>query len=152
VASSSTDYGLVVNGFPVFFMEYGSASSMAQAVMELFNEQVGIEDEDVAKVPQAYALAQNYPNPFNPLTTITFEIPESEIDDADGKKVLTRLSIFDMRGRLVRILLEEEFEAGRYQITWDGKNGEGREVSSGIYFYRITSGSFSSTRKMTLMK
>jgi hypothetical protein len=152
VASNSSAYGLVVTDFPLFFLERGSADALAAAVMDMFEEVVGIGEDEVTRVPLSYALSQNYPNPFNPMTTIRYEIPESEEGGKTGEKVLTTLSIFDVRGRLVKVLVEEELEPGRYQATWDGKNAEGVGVSSGIYFYRIHSGSFTSTRKMTVTK
>jgi|GEM_PF-372703 len=152
VASSSTAYGLVVTDFPLFFLEAGSADALAGAVMDMFEEVVGIGEDELTRVPLSYALSQNYPNPFNPMTTIRYEIPEPEEGGKAGEKVLTRLSIFDVRGRLVKVLVEEELEPGRYQVSWDGKNAEGVGVSSGIYFYRIHSGSFTSTRKMTVTK
>jgi hypothetical protein len=152
LASNSSSYGLVITDFPAFFMEESSAKYLASTVMELFGESVGIEGEELEKVPFTYTLSQNFPNPFNPSTTITFDIPESEKDAAEGDRILAALSIFDVRGRLVRVLLDEELTPGRYRVTWDGKNENGSEVSSGIYFYRITAGSFSSTRKMALIK
>gem|GEM_PF-2049018 len=96
-------------------------------------------------MPRDFSLDQNFPNPFNPITTITFEIPGVE-------KIQTELSIFDIRGRLVRVLIDEVLPVGRYRVTWDGRNGIGNIASSGIYFYRIKTDSFSSTRKMTLIK
>jgi len=152
LASSSSAYGLVLTGFPLFFLETGSADALAGAVMDMFEEAVGTGEDEVTRVPLSYALSQNYPNPFNPITTIRYEIPEHEENGKAGEKVLTILSIFDVRGRQVKVLVEEELEPGSYQVTWDGKNAEGVGVSSGIYFYRIYSGSFSFTRKMLLVK
>ncbi len=133
-------------------MESDGAGSLVETVMSAFGEPAGVEDEDVAKLPLVYGLSQNYPNPFNPATTITVDIPGEEANGSDEAKVLTNLSIFDVRGRLVRILVDKELSPGRYRVTWDGKDANGREVSSGIYFYRVNAGNFSSTRKMTLMK
>ncbi|MFQ6105310.1 MAG: M28 family peptidase [Candidatus Glassbacteria bacterium] len=149
VANDLFGFGLVITDFPAYFMNSAEAREMAAAVMEFFGEPVSVEGEDVSRLPLTYSLSQNYPNPFNPLTMITFEIPG---DDEEASEVYTTLSIFDVRGRLVRNLVDGELTPGRYQVSWDGKNGEGREVSSGIYFYRIVSGSFVSTRKMILVK
>ncbi|KPJ58770.1 MAG: hypothetical protein AMJ46_13650 [Latescibacteria bacterium DG_63] len=96
-------------------------------------------------LPKAFALSQNFPNPFNPQTTIAFDIPE-------GKEVNVRLNVYNMRGQLVRTLVNEFKSEGSYQIQWDGTDNYGRRVSSGVYFYRITTGEFSQTRKMVILK
>lgn len=92
---------------------------------------------DVA-IPSEYALAQNYPNPFNPVTTIHFELKNSD---------MTKLDIFDVTGRHVRTLLNGSVDAGSYDLRFDAS-----ALSSGIYFYRLTSGSFTDIKKMSLLK
>jgi hypothetical protein len=94
--------------------------------------------------PTSYALGQNYPNPFNPLTVISYQVPE------DGVRV--RLEIYDLTGRLVRVLVDEQQSAGEYRVTWEGLDNRGFRVSSGLYFYRLSSGSFVSVRKMMMLK
>ena len=102
-------------------------------------------------MPKAYALLQNYPNPFNPATTIGFEIPFSSH---------VVLKIYDVTGREVRTLVDEERSSGSHTIVWDGKDETGRNVASGTYIYRMTavpsSGEagkeFSAIRKLMLMK
>ncbi len=150
--SSSQDFGLIVTDFPIFFMEIEDARLLAAEVMNQFAEPVGVEVEGVVALPRSYRLFQNYPNPFNPMTTITFEIPGMGWSAEEAAKIPTSLGIYDIRGRLVRVLLEEALSPGRYQITWDGKYANEKSVSSGIYFYRLKSGSFDSTRKMILTK
>jgi len=110
------------------------------------------DGEEESGMPRNFSLSQNYPNPFNPSTTITFEIPDPEQGKTGAEKIRTELSIFDIRGKLVKVMLDESLPAGRYQVTWDGRNGSRAVVSSGIYFYRIRTDSFISTRKMTLVK
>ncbi len=95
------------------------------------------------KAPSAFQLSQNYPNPFNPSTTISFEITEP------GHVTLT---IFNLLGKEVKTLLDEEKPAGIYQVQWDGKDALGKEAPSGIYFYRIAAGEKSEIRKMTKIK
>jgi len=110
--------------------------------------QVELNSEALAlkvALPKAFALSQNFPNPFNPQTTIAFDIPE-------GKEVNVRLNVYNMRGQLVRTLVNEFKSEGSYQIQWDGTDNYGRRVSSGVYFYRITTGEFSQTRKMVILK
>jgi hypothetical protein len=88
---------------------------------------------DVSVVPSDYLLSQNYPNPFNPSTTIAFEIPAGT-----SRQVGTvSLRIYDVLGRETMTLMNEEKPAGRYSITWDGRNSSGNPVASGVYFYRM---------------
>jgi len=89
------------------------------------------------------SLAQNYPNPFNPQTTIAFSI---------AQRTDVRLAIYDVNGALVRTLANESRAPGAYRLTWDGRNDNGASVASGVYFYRLTAGSFTQTKKMVLLK
>jgi len=89
-------------------------------------------------VPAHYAISQNYPNPFNPTTNINFDLPKGNI---------VKLKIYDMSGKEVAILLNEYKSAGKYTYTFDASS-----LSSGVYFYRISAGDFSDTRKMMLVK
>jgi hypothetical protein len=98
-----------------------------------------------ALLPKAFALGQNYPNPFNPSTTIAYDIPE-------GDNVQVQLKVYNMRGQLVRTLVNESKSEGSYQVQWDGTDNYGRRVSSSVYFYRIKAGEFSKTRKMVILK
>ncbi|CUS88924.1 Por secretion system C-terminal sorting domain-containing protein, partial [Candidatus Kryptonium thompsonii] len=91
-----------------------------------------------------YELYQNYPNPFNPTTNISFYLP---VD----KKI--SLIIYDVTGReVVRLIDEQEFPKGKHTVTWDGKDKNGKPVSSGIYLYKLKFGNFEKTRKMMLVK
>lgn len=99
-----------------------------------------------ATLPKAFALTQNHPNPFNPSTTINYQIPE------DAGSVSFALSVYDIRGRMVKTLDKGMKGAGFYSAFWDGTDSEGRQVSSGVYFYRFTSSKYSATRKMILLK
>jgi flagellar hook assembly protein FlgD len=98
-----------------------------------------------AALPKTDGLAQNSPNPFNPSTTIGFTV-------AEGSAVHVSLKIYDIRGNLVRTLVNEVRDAGTYNVFWDGTDASGRNVASGVYFYRMTAGDFSQTRKMVLLK
>jgi hypothetical protein len=105
-------------------------------------------------LPRAYALTQNYPNPFNPSTTIRYDIPFSagsgSLSEDGGVSV--RLYIYDIRGRLVRKLVDRERDPGRYLVHWNGRNDRGQPTSSGVYLYRIEAGDFISTRKMVMVR
>jgi hypothetical protein len=95
------------------------------------------------KVTLSYALEQNYPNPFNPVTTITFTLPRQE-------KV--ELEVYNLLGKKVRVLLQEQMIAGSHLVQWDGRNDAGESLGSGIYFYRLKAGDFVQTRRMLLLK
>jgi bacillopeptidase F len=107
---------------------------------------VGIGNGGVRSIPLTFALDQNYPNPFNPSTTIEYAIPP------DPGSVPVKVTIYDLRGRVVRRLVDEPQVTGVYKIRWDGRDNVGREVGSGVYLYRIKAGSFESRRKMVLLK
>lgn len=99
--------------------------------------------------PYEFDLVQNYPNPFNQSTKIDFVLKESG---------MTTLMIYDLLGRKVKTLVEEELSSGYKSVFWDGKNNSGENVSSGVYFYRLKvassagMGEFSETRKLLLLK
>jgi hypothetical protein len=90
-----------------------------------------------------FALEQNTPNPFNPTTTISFSIPQRL--DVD-------LTVFDVSGRRVITLVHRTMPAGRSSIEWNGRDTNGRAISSGVYFYRLQAGSIVQTKKMVLLK
>ncbi|MCK9332837.1 MAG: carboxypeptidase regulatory-like domain-containing protein, partial [Candidatus Cloacimonetes bacterium] len=89
------------------------------------------------------ALNGNYPNPFNPETTISYDLKEA---------APVQLDIFNLKGQLVRTLVNENQAAGRYRIVFDAKDFRGNRLSSGVYFYRMRTGSYINTRKMLLME
>jgi hypothetical protein len=89
------------------------------------------------------SLSQNHPNPFNPSTTISFSLRE---------RGHASLAVYDVAGRLVRILAEGVMEAGPREVTWDGRDRNGRAVASGVYFYRLETGVYNETRKMVLLR
>ena len=95
-------------------------------------------EEGISLVPTEYGLDQNYPNPFNPNTTINYQLPQ---------KNHVSLKVYDILGNLVSDLVDQEMEAGYYSVNWNAN-----QLASGIYIYRLISGSFVSTKKMILMK
>ncbi len=113
---------------------------------------VGLTSADIEKytVPKEYFLSQNYPNPFNPETTIDYGTP---------KAGFVEISIYNINGKLVRKLVSEEKLAGNHRINWDGRSGNGVQVSSGLYFYQMkamdkanSNVGYLQTGKMILMK
>jgi hypothetical protein len=99
------------------------------------------------RIPRSLALYQNYPNPFNPSTTISFDIPGRA-----GEKRRTNLSIYDLRGRCVKVLIDEFIVPGNHRIIWDGRDERGGELPSGVYFYRMKSSDWISIRKMIVVR
>jgi hypothetical protein len=93
--------------------------------------------------PWEFSLRQNYPNPFNPTTRIEYTLP---------KAMKAELVVYDLNGRRVKTLVNEEEHAGQHFVQWDGTNQAGRSVASGTYFYKLTAGSFSKVEKMVLMR
>ena len=102
---------------------------------------VGIIGEII--LPTEFALHQNYSNPFNPVTTLRYDLPENSF---------VNINIYDMLGRKVRSLIEQNQEAGYKSVMWDGTNEYGKLVSAGVYLYRIQAGEYVQTKKMVLLK
>ena len=94
-------------------------------------------------IPEAFALHPNYPNPFNPSTTISYDLPE---------QAHVTLGIYDLLGKQIKTLANQSQDAGRRIAVWDGTDDLGRQVSAGVYLYRIQAGEFTHTRKMLLLK
>jgi enediyne biosynthesis protein E4 len=94
-------------------------------------------------IPQRFALHPNVPNPFNPATTIRFELPQESP---------ARLEVFDMLGQRVVILAAGTLPRGVHEAVWDGRDGAGAQVSSGLYLYRLQAGDFEKVRRMLLLK
>ncbi len=125
---------------------------------ELLNVVCGYPDEDSPVVvetnalsldenltiPTQFALHQNYPNPFNPSTQISFDIPESS--------ELVSLNIYNILGKKVSTLLNNVMSPGMHKIEWNAKDNEGNPVASGIYFYELSSSSFTARKKMLLIR
>lgn len=123
---SSNDIGTVVgNAGTIIWTTNGGGSF------------TGLQNEP-GGVPSSFDLSQNYPNPFNPVTNISFSIPSSEF---------VNLTVYDMLGKEITNLVNEQLLAGTYKIDFNAS-----QLSSGMYFYKLMSGSFSSTKKMILVK
>jgi len=101
--------------------------------------------ENDRDMPAFMDIRGNYPNPFNPSTTLQYAIPE-------GKSFHVKLNVYDLRGALVRTLVNQVINPGIHSVVWDGTDTSGKNVSSGVYLYRIQAGRFSKTNKMLLMR
>ncbi len=94
-------------------------------------------------VPTTISLQQNYPNPFNPTTTIRYQLPQ---------KTKVMLSIFNIEGRLVDVLINGFEQAGEHSVTWNGRDHNGEQMPSGIYFVQLIADNFQQVRRMTLLE
>jgi hypothetical protein len=125
-----------------------------------------VEFEEDQK-PVTFALFPNYPNPFNPVTCIRYAVGGRQKKAADNGLVLSEvegrrtvdgsfarvtLKIYNILGQKVRTLVDEPKASGNYQVIWDGKDDQGKDVASGIYFYQLTAGDYKETKKMTLVR
>ena len=116
-------------------ISYSGADGNNQSVSEGYNL--------MQTAPSTYRLAQSYPNPFSTSTTIEFDMPVTE-------KI--KMVILDIRGRVVRKLIDNEERFGYQAIEWDGKNDDGDDSSSGVYFYQIRSSNFNAVGKLLYLK
>ena len=113
---------------PVLLVEYSLETSVA---------------ENNKSVPSTFQLEQNYPNPFNPGTTIRYTLSQTSP---------VSLQIFDVKGQLVKTLVNEISSQGLHQVTWDGTANNGQAVAAGIYVYEISTGSLRESKKMLMLK
>jgi hypothetical protein len=116
---------IILKGCRINGIVYGDTS--LTLIRELKNE-----------IPSYYNLFQNYPNPFNPNTSIRYQVSSIKI---------IKLVVYDLLGKEVEVLVNENQKPGTYEVSWDGSN-----YPSGMYFYRLTAGDFSETKKMVLVK
>ena len=95
-------------------------------------------------LPQQVRLEANYPNPFNPATTIPLLVPQ--------RAEQVNLAIYNTAGQIVRILVDRPMGPGRHRVRWDGRDQNGRPLSSGVYLYRLQTAGTAQMRSMTLLK
>jgi flagellar hook protein FlgE len=128
------------NGFPFYNAKPITRDIDANKEIANFitDPSVGVKEEQVTQIPRSFSLLQNYPNPFNPETKIEYSIQKS---------VNTKLAVYDLLGREVAVLVNEQKPAGKYQATWNASGS-----TSGVYFYKLQAGSYSETKKLMLLK
>ena len=107
------------------------------------SEQTKLNNVTETLIPETFSLSQNYPNPFNPETRISFSIPE---------KGFVKLSIYNIIGSEVKNLINNELDKGIYHVSWNGKDNYGKDVSSGVYLYKLEFNNSSIVKKMNLIK
>ncbi|MCF6269042.1 MAG: S8 family serine peptidase [Melioribacteraceae bacterium] len=121
-------------------------NSVANSRVKYNSILTNILDEE-SELPTEFSLSQNYPNPFNPSTTIKYSIPVGVTFNTT-----TKLIVYDILGREVATLVNQNQKAGNYEMKFSANAFAGGELTSGIYFYRLTSGSFAATKKLMLLK
>ncbi|MBN2541479.1 T9SS type A sorting domain-containing protein [bacterium] len=125
------DHKLFYFDFPMYFMEEDQINQLTRNILDEFGELESI-DNTISK-PDAFRLYQNFPNPFNARTIIQFSLPET---NAKSHKV--ELSVYNILGKKINVLVNSKLEGGLHHIIWDGRNEDGSRMSSGIYFYKIS--------------
>jgi len=127
----------------VFVQSYSSREVLQSAKEGLTTLEPSGVEEDIEALPGSFFLSQNYPNPFNASTIIAFNLP---------KPAPVVLEIYNLPGQLVRTVVRGPGRRGRNHVVWDGLDGEGSQVSSGVYFYRLRAGEWSETRRISLIR
>ncbi len=134
-----SDCKTVILNIPLYYMNEGQSSMLINYILQnKFNEVTDVEDEKLEAIPTTYLLYQNYPNPFNPSTTIKFALPV---------KTNLSLSVYNTLGEKVAEIFNGELEEGYHEMMFNASS-----LSSGVYFYKIESENFNSTKKLMLLK
>jgi len=131
---AGVDPGIYLYEVTALYIEYES---------EPVSGEIDLTASGDSTIPQITELTGNYPNPFNPKTAISYQLSE---------KGNVNMLIYNIKGQMVKVLIDEEMEPGRYIVEWDGSDDNDNRVSSGIYYYKMTSKGYSSCKKMILMK
>jgi hypothetical protein len=138
--SNVSDYAsgvTVIDSERVFITGSAVSGSTSMYTLRYMNQIVGIKPIST-EIPAKFNLDQNYPNPFNPSTSIRFDIAKASI---------VKITVFDVTGREVEVIANENVKPGKYEATWDAS-----KYSSGVYFYQLSAGEFTDTKKMILSK
>ena len=141
--ATNTDYNVVYLGFGFEAVTSPSGSvtsreTLMSAIMDWFRTAVSVDEDEGIVRPLAFGIEQNYPNPFNPLTEINYAI------DRAGQ---TKLDVYNLLGQKVATLVDGFKLPGRFRVQWDAS-----EFASGVYFYKLSRGENTTTRKMILLK
>jgi photosystem II stability/assembly factor-like uncharacterized protein len=124
-----------------------SLNSTNQDTINFYLDNIISVQKPGTNVPSSFKLYQNYPNPFNPTTTIKFDIPASPLAFGKGEGPGVRIIIYDILGREIIKLIDEQLTPGSYKVDWNASN-----YASGLYFYKLVAGDFVETKKLVLLK
>ncbi len=142
-------YGSLESGGGWSAVVYAGKSLLSGNYYNLYYDQrqwTDVEDQVSDETsPDGFSLSDNYPNPFNPETMIRYSV-----DNSQAKPVVLR--VYNVLGQMVRTLVNEQKARGSYEVTWDGRDQNGDEVASGVYFYKLEAGDFVQTKKMVLVR
>ncbi len=128
----------------IYAAEHNDLPRLARAELNDGRLQVSLGGMAGAEIlPTTFALYANAPNPFNPQTAIRFDLPQAET---------VRLEVYDVLGRKVRALIQSDLPPGIHRVIWNGRDSRGRQVGSGVYFYRLEAGAYTQTRRMLLLE
>jgi len=130
-----------LNDFAV--ASYGPRNDQEIFIFSGWDDALDVPYDYESTLPNGFSLHQNYPNPFNNTTTISFEIPYKES---------VSLKIYNILGEEVKQLINKELSAGMYTFEWNGTDNKSHKVTSGVYFYKLSSSSFTQEMKMVLVK
>lgn len=152
----SGSYKTVLLTFPIEFLsdadmagDWKTRDTILSRILGFFGgASTSIDDPVVHTLPQSFSLGQNFPNPFNPSTIITYALSASE----NGRPATVNLSVYNLLGEKIITLVNKVQRPGNYAVAWNGTDRRGAKVASGVYFYRLSYGEQSATRKMMLLK
>ncbi len=145
VTSPLERWGFAVLGPDTIFLREGSGApynAIDLMIRAMVSGTHGIDSDD-NRLPKEVALHDNYPNPFNPATAITFELPQ---------EAKVELSVYNLLGERVTTLTDSRMRAGIHRVTWAGRDDNGRDLPSGVYFYRLNTEEKDITKRMVLIK
>jgi parallel beta-helix repeat protein len=140
ITATTTDPGNNTSEFSQCIAVTASLSQTATAKADQNEIEAAAE---ITAIPEEFALLQNYPNPFNPETEIRFQLPQASH---------VVLKIYNLLGEEVRTLVDEQRDTGYHAVRWDGKDNNGKPVTSGVYLYQLRTESFSRVKKMSLLR
>jgi hypothetical protein len=129
--------------FELAINRYEYSTQLTDIVVYATNGSATSMNDKFSEIPINYKLKQNYPNPFNPSTTIEYQV---------AKAGNVSINIYDINGRLIKVLVNENIIPGSHSVIWNGKDNKGSTVASGTYFYQVQAGDFVQAKKMILLK
>ncbi len=142
IPTTTSISGYLVSGL-FLNSDFGYVFTDAGEVLRFKDQLTSISDPDIGQNPEEFHLSQNYPNPFNPETQIWYTLHK-------GGNV--NLVVYDLSGRKVRTIVNDNFAAGIHNVVWNGLNDSGQQVASGTYIYQLTINGLKFSKKMNLMK
>ena len=156
IIDTNADTSVIMDNFVLMYIWYQGQPSLSAGTQRWVTftatELIGVREEEIALSPPGFVTSlESYPNPFNKTTNIRFQISEGRGQITDKRGQIS-LKIYDLSGRLVNTLLTDNLVSGTHTLVWDGRDGQGKELTSGIYFYRLSTESATLTNKVMLLR